>query len=214
MRDIKFLLPLLVLCAVITFGGGGGERGRCDSSTKGRGTTNGTWLSPRFTDNNDGTVTDGLTGLVWMKNPGCFAASNWPDALTYANQLASGQCGLTDGSTAGQWRIPTVNELESLLDISRSKPALASGNPFNNVANSYWSSTSYHASLGARAMVMVIRFTDGRWISGTAGPYNDYRAASLNSLWAVKTGPGGAVKVQSPREYLVYAIGDDALARL
>ena len=28
--------------------------------------------SPRFTDNNDGTVTDNLTGLVWLKNANLF----------------------------------------------------------------------------------------------------------------------------------------------
>ncbi len=233
MREIKFLLPLLVICAVITFRGGGrGSAGanftafltgdkvvsvpRTGQTTSQASGAHGSvekgiaWRSPRFTDNNDGTVTDGLTGLVWMKNAGCFAASNWSVAQTYANQLASGQCGLTDGSTAGQWRMPNVNELESLVGISRSKPALAAGNPFNNVANSYWSSTSCHASLGARAMVMVIRFTYGRWINGTAGPYNNDKASSLNSLWAVKSGPAGAVKLQSTREYLAYATGDDA----
>ena len=26
------------------------------------------WPNPRFTDNNDGTVTDNLTGLIWLKN--------------------------------------------------------------------------------------------------------------------------------------------------
>ena len=109
------------------------------------------WPNPRFTDNTDGTVTDSLTGLVWMKNAGCFAASNWAEALTYANQLSSGQCGLTDGSVAGQWRMPNINELESLVDISRSSPALSAGYPFTNVANSYWSSTSYQAVFSRRA---------------------------------------------------------------
>ena len=166
-----------------------------------------TWPNPRFTDNNNGTVTDGLTGLVWMKNAGCFAASNWLVALTQANQLASGQCGLTDGSTTGQWRMPNVNELESLVDISRSNPALTAGNPFTNVANSYWSSTSYQALLGVSAM--VIRFTDGLWINGPSGPYNNDKAASSNSLWAVKSGQPGAIKLQATGEYLVYATGDD-----
>ena len=163
----------------------------------------------RFTDNKDGTVTDGLTGLVWMKNAGCFAPSNWSAALTFANQLASGSCGLTDGSTAGQWRMPNVNELESLVDISRSNPALSAGNPFTNVANSYWSSSSYQASLGTSAM--VIRFTDGRWINGTdAPPYNNDKVASINSLWPVKSGSAGAVKLQATGEFIVYATGDDA----
>ncbi|UCE55232.1 MAG: hypothetical protein JSV31_07260 [Desulfobacterales bacterium] len=29
------------------------------------------WPVPRFTDNEDGTVTDNLTGLVWLKNANC-----------------------------------------------------------------------------------------------------------------------------------------------
>ncbi len=30
-----------------------------------------TWPMPRFTDNSDGTVTDNLTGLTWLKNANC-----------------------------------------------------------------------------------------------------------------------------------------------
>ena len=29
------------------------------------------WPSPRFTDNSNGTVTDNLTGLIWLKNANC-----------------------------------------------------------------------------------------------------------------------------------------------
>ena len=29
------------------------------------------WPVPRFTDNADGTVTDNLTGLIWLKNANC-----------------------------------------------------------------------------------------------------------------------------------------------
>jgi hypothetical protein len=105
--------------------------------------------------------------------------------------------------------MPNVNELESLVDISRSNPALSAGNPFINVTDSYWSSTSYQASLGASAM--VIRFTDGRWINGLdAPPYSNDKAASANSLWAVRSGPAGAVDLQATGEYIVYAAGDDA----
>ena len=38
--------------------------------------------SPRFTDNSDGTVTDNLTGLIWLKNANCpLVARDWPTAL-------------------------------------------------------------------------------------------------------------------------------------
>ena len=117
--------------------------------------------------------------------------------------------------------MPNVNELESLVDISQSNPALSSGNPFTNinVANAYWSSTSYMASSpfnfantgGAASSAMAIRFTDGRWINGNnAPPYNNDKAASVNSLWAVKSGSAGAVNLQATGEYYVLATGDDA----
>lgn len=166
------------------------------------------WPGSRFTNNNDGTVTDGLTGLVWTKNAGCFSSGSWSGALTAANNLASGACGLTDGSTAGQWRMPNVNELESLVDVSQSNPALTAGHPFTNVANSYWSSTTYVAS---PTNAMVIRFTDGRWINGNSvAPYNNDKTTSLNTLWAVKSGNAGAVKLLTTGGYIVSATGDDA----
>jgi len=105
------------------------------------------WPTPRFTDNNNGTVTDNLTGLIWLKNADCFGLQNWSTALTSANSLANGTCGLSDGSTAGQWRLPNVKELESLIDRSQYNPALPSGHPFSGVQSSYyWSSTSYTLS--------------------------------------------------------------------
>jgi len=51
------------------------------------------WPSTRFTNTGDGTVTDNLTGLVWLKNPGCYTAQSWNAALGSANTLADGICG-------------------------------------------------------------------------------------------------------------------------
>ena len=59
------------------------------------------WPNPRFTDNEDGTVTDNLTGLLWLKNANCFGSTTWSQAVSYCNGLASGSCGLTDDSDAG-----------------------------------------------------------------------------------------------------------------
>jgi hypothetical protein len=105
------------------------------------------WPSPRFTDNNNGTVTDSLTGLIWLKNANCFA-KRWTDALKDIGNLANRQCGLTDGSTAGQWRLPNVNELKSLLNASQSNVAAwLNTQGFSGVqAGHYWSSTTYATS--------------------------------------------------------------------
>ena len=99
--------------------------------------------SPRFTDNADGTVKDNLTGLIWLKDANCFGFQDWTTALSDANTLASGSCGLTDGSVAGAWRLPNVKELESLIDFSQFEPALPPGYPFSGVQfDNYWSSTT------------------------------------------------------------------------
>ena len=42
----------------------------------------GVTVSPRFTDNADGTVKDDLTGLVWLKNANCFGLQQWTTAFS------------------------------------------------------------------------------------------------------------------------------------
>lgn len=102
-----------------------------------------TWPTPRFMDNGDGTVTDNLTGLIWLEMADCFGARTWTDALSDANGLMAGQCGLNDGSVATDWRLPNIKELLSLVDYSESNPALPSAHPFSNVqAAFYWTSSS------------------------------------------------------------------------
>jgi hypothetical protein len=100
-------------------------------------------VSPRFTDNGDGTVKDNLTGLIWLKNANCFGFRNWTDALTDANTLSDGTCGLADGSADGAWRLPNIKELQSLIDFGIVNPALPTGHPFSGADSiSYWSSTT------------------------------------------------------------------------
>lgn len=158
----------------------------------------------RFTDNLDGTIADHLTGLIWLKDASCLGSALWPDGLAAANQLTSGACGLTDGSAAGQWRMPNLVELESLIDASASNPALPVGHPFLNSSNAtYWTSTSYYGSNKA----WTIRLSDGRYMNDTS---SNVKSASMNVIWALKgTGKGGAIKLQATGFYLPYAAGDD-----
>ncbi len=120
------------------------------------------WPNPRFTKNGDGTVADNLTGLIWLEDADCFGEKVWADALAAANGLfdgstndpGSGDCGLSDNSGAGAWRLPNVKELQSLVSFGIWGPAVPNtagtgqwveGDPFSNVGstNSYWSSNSY-----------------------------------------------------------------------
>jgi hypothetical protein len=102
------------------------------------------WPDPRFTDNGNGTVTDNMTGLIWLKDANRFGTKSWATALSECNTLADDGVDLTDGSSAGDWRLPNVKELISLIDYDRYNPPLPSGHPFINVLSSdYWSATTY-----------------------------------------------------------------------
>ena len=110
------------------------------------------WPNPRFITGTTGVVTDTLTGLIWLKNANCFGLRNWTMALSDANSLATGNCGLSDGSVAGDWRLPNVRELHSIVHYSVGSPAVpntagtaqwAEGDPFIGVLpDIYWSSTT------------------------------------------------------------------------
>jgi uncharacterized protein DUF1566/carboxypeptidase family protein len=165
------------------------------------------WPGTRYVDNSNGTITDNLTGLIWLKNAGCFTPTVWASALANVNQLASGVCGLTDGSTAGQWRLPNIVELESMVDVSASNPAVTAGTPFINVSNGiYWSSTPYFGGEAGSTNAWAIRFSDGRYINDNI---SNVMATSNNAVWAVKGAGGGAVQLQATGAYVPSGSGDD-----
>jgi len=112
--------------------------------------------NPRFTDNCNGTMTDNLTGLIWLKNANCFGMKDWDGAMKTVKDLKDGDCApdsgliLSDGSFPGDWRLPTMEELCSLIDYGKRDPALPSGHMFSDVPQGYyWSSTKleYHSGL-------------------------------------------------------------------
>jgi hypothetical protein len=80
-------------------------------------------------------VLDRETGLVWEKTPDT-TKRNWDQAVVYCyNKEVGGRKG---------WRLPTIEELASLVDTTQHTPALPSGHPFVNVQSDlYWSSTEY-----------------------------------------------------------------------
>ena len=165
------------------------------------------WPVTRYVDHHDGSITDTLTGLVWLKDAGCLAPSTWAPALDAVNHLAAGACGLTDGSSAGQWRVPNQWELESLVDESASAPAISAGAPFTNVAaGAYWTSTSYYGGQGGSPQAWAIRMGDGRYVNDGVG---NVKTASTLGVWAVRGASGGAVTLQATGMYVPYAAGDD-----
>lgn len=105
----------------------------------------------RFADMGDGTIRDNKSGLIWLKNANCFSSINWSNAMDAAASLAAGQCGLADGSAAGDWRLPTSEEWMAFMSTVYNNPALVNrlgdaqwskGDAFTGVQSYYyWSST-------------------------------------------------------------------------
>ncbi|MBZ4193926.1 MAG: DUF1566 domain-containing protein [Candidatus Contendobacter sp.] len=130
-----------------------------------------TSAATRFTDNSNGTVTDSMTGLIWLKDANCVTVSPkaWAAALTAIATLASPSCGLSDGSTTGQWRLPSRNELQSLIDYTTINPALPAGHPFTGVQSSYWSSTASTIYAPDTRYAWLVPIHDGKvyWVSKT-----------------------------------------------
>jgi hypothetical protein len=137
--------------------------------------------TPRFTDNNNGTVADNLTGLIWLKNVNYFVNKRtWVDALSIANNLKSGDPGLTDGSKAGDWRLPNVKELQSLLDYGHLN-VLPVGHPFTGQMiglSPYWSST---INANDTNKAWYVYFIDG-------AVFTTYKANSSAYVWCVRGG--------------------------
>ena len=81
-------------------------------------TTTTTSTSSRFIDNGNGTVTDSLTGLIWLKVATCLGSMDWNAAPAAVDALSDGDCGfegtLRDGSSPGDWRMPTKEEMQGL----------------------------------------------------------------------------------------------------
>ena len=129
--------------------------------------------SPRFTDNSDGTITDNLTGLIWLQNANCIQThypsfdndvagdSNiagdgkvtWQHALDFVAGINSGTYPNCSGGSS-DWRLPNIKELISLLDHSQSYPYLTAGHPFTFVYNEHYWTNSADSRYPERAWVV------------------------------------------------------------
>jgi hypothetical protein len=95
------------------------------------------WPRPRFVHHDD-SILDRLTGLHWWRDADLTGQlTTWAEALDAVRQI-----GREGGQPAESWRLPTINELESLVDARTCDPALPLLHPFGHVREAYWSSTT------------------------------------------------------------------------
>ena len=154
-----------------------------------------------FVDNNDGTITDKATGLMWEQDDS-KTGMNWEEALNWVQQKDSeNYLGYND------WRLPNVKELQSIVDYSRSLQATNSaaidtlftcstiidegGNtnyPF------YWSSTT-HANMVNGSNAAYVAF--GEALGWMLDPFGNYQLLDVHGAGAQRSDP----KAGDPADY-------------
>jgi hypothetical protein len=88
----------------------------------------------QFVDNGDGSITDHTTGLMWLKG-GSSEKLEWRQAKKYVSALNRDRFLGHD-----EWRIPTIEELTSLLESKRNRNNQYIDNQFSADQGMCWSS--------------------------------------------------------------------------
>lgn len=169
-----------------------------------------------FQDNNDGTITDRSTGLMWARADS-GKGMNWPDALAWVAEKNAGKY-----LGHGDWRMPTIKELQSIVDYTRSPDTTGSAaidplfecSPVTNEGGQpdypfYWSDTTHLSTLGTGSAMYVAFGRAGGWLTprslaggppAMAGPETDareYRFVDVHGAGAQRSDP----KTGDPREF-------------
>ena len=147
------------------------------------------WPDPRFTVNvndNGWTITDNLTGLMWMKNAyiqdytDCDRVADtleldWEDALGFMWCVNEEKPDYYSGYK--DWRLPNQKELYSLCDIVQTG---FPEEPFINVQNYYWTSTTLASD------------KNFAWLLGASvGTYTTSKDSIYPAVWPVRGGQTG-----------------------
>ncbi len=123
-------------------------------------------------------VLDKQTGLIWARN--AYIVGSQENRVSW--ELGTKLCQNIEIGGQKGWRMPTRDELITLIDSSESAPSLPEGHPFINTGNNeggwaYWTSTDYGSD------------TKSAWMIGTFfGKVQDSNKLMDAGIWPVKDG--------------------------
>ena len=121
-------------------------------------------------------VRDKRTGLVWERSP-ALDMSDW--------EMAQRRCSSSHAGGNTDWRVPTVQELATLVEPSSIEVKLPADHPFANVEPGiYWSATERWEN---RAYASFVNFSSGR--SATLEKYMP------TFVWCVRGGVNEGKKI-------------------
>ena len=139
--------------------------------------------SRHMAENGDGTVTDQFSDLVWLKDANCFGLTQWLTATDAPAGLRSGQCGLTDGSSSGDWRLPSREEWQGILSPGCENPPKIDG---------------FFICFSLSGEQWAFDVQDGYWSSTDSG----------GTAWFASTLTGGLTLVDKTSEAFVWPVRD------
>jgi len=174
------------------------------------------WPNPRFTDNGNGTVTDNLTGLIWIKNSNLMVTRDptfdadgtandgsvtWNHAMTYIAKLnTEGYLGYSD------WRLPNRKEMRSIFNFGQSNAAAwLNGNGFTNVQAAYWTSTTVATNSAAAYYVYMLNCSTCALAKTDTYDWH---------VWAVRGSGPGTIGLPKSGQTASYMAGDDGALQI
>lgn len=109
-----------------------------------------------YTDNKNGTITDNYTGLVWKK---CVQGFSGNDCKTGSPSYrdwgkSRAECDNLVFAGKSDWRLPTLKELESIVDSSVYSPAINKNFFVKTPDGPYWTATSPASFSGSKFIVI------------------------------------------------------------
>jgi Protein of unknown function (DUF1566) len=157
----------------------------------------------RYVNCGNGTVTDTVTGLIWLQYADCLAVNDWAAANQAVAGLRNGECNLTDKSRPGDWRVPTKDEWSATtaaaialgcVRFGSGAPPSLTNDPGTGCLSAgptsfvflvpppiiYWSSTSVSEIGGFSAIAA--------WTVDLRGGFDIFSKDGLTRPWPVRSG--------------------------
>lgn len=164
--------------------------------------------SNRYVNCENGTITDNRSGLVWLANANCLGDLNWFEAMEAVRGLSDlpdegsacfglsrdeCDCALSDGSSPGEWRLPSIAEWEAMVEPTCSDPALS-----DDEGSGCWNSP---CDPGSTCSFYRVQSSSNYWSASS-----DLTSTNVFNVWVAFMGSGDVLSVPKTGALFVWPV--------